>query len=179
MLAPTIPKVGGVGAYVRGLFGRHRATTTRDGAVDAQAAPELVLSVIAHLQSLGDTAASTDGWAGVPGSGLAVEGVVICFRSPHSPGGLSYQAVRAGGSLAERVPAGAYCGTRGRNTPIHGIVLHTNDPLLGGYAVFVDACFLDGSRRDLVPAGVACSSENRSPLEALRVVVVRDGPDTR
>ena len=168
------PRRAGIATYLSRLLRRSRRM---DSAEPLGAGPpirtEPRISVVAHLRSRGDTPAGPDGWAGLPGSGLAVEGVLISVFPSSVTASLSYQTLSADGSLSGRVRGGVYCGTRGQNTPVSGIVVHADAAIVSEFSVSVEGCFVDGSRCGPMPEGVLCRSNSGSPLEALRVALDR------
>ncbi len=160
--------------------GRRSQRPTRGSAVaggrdvNSPATQALTLLVIAHVQTRGDTPADPDGWAGAPGSGLALEGFQIGVTPERLASGLTYQAILPDASTSARVEAGRYCGTRGQNIPILGLVMHADARIAAAASITIEARFLDGSHFGPSPAGVPCRSETSSPLEAFRLTVVRD-----
>lgn len=163
------------GSFFRRLFSKYAAVKEHRSVVQIPPNVDATIFVHAHLQTRGDTESTPDGWVGVPGSKLAIEGVTVSIEPRDWSDHLTCQLVRRDGSLSEPVRAGLYCGTRGQNAPVHGILLRADGPLMTDYSILVEACFLDGSRSGPIPAGTIVQSKSGAALEALRIVLVRGG----
>ena len=103
----------------------HRVAAT--GSTAAAAAIGNV-TLVAHVQDVGDTKTGRDGWTGRRSSGLAIEGFAIHLGLFLPARGFSYQAAVSPHEFSEAVPSGEYCGTRGQNKPVFGLRILVADP---------------------------------------------------
>jgi hypothetical protein len=129
------------------------------------------LVAVGHVQNQGDTFANEEGWVGRPGSGLAIEGYVIVEDIEVPRFGLSYQAVLRDGSLSKKFSVTEYCGTRGQNKPIYGLIMHLENAYTLAVKLTYEATFVDGSKIRPLPASVVCKAATQSALEAFRVTL--------
>jgi tetratricopeptide (TPR) repeat protein len=125
--------------------------------------------IVAHIQNQGDTLSDLQGLAGTPGSKRAIEGFMILDDPAASACGLTYQSVRADMSLSAPAMVGAYCGTRGENTPIYGLRICVDATAAEAAHITYEAWFVDGVYFGPMPAGTVCQSASRAPLEAFRL----------
>jgi hypothetical protein len=133
------------------------------------------LAGMAHIQNRGDTQAGADGWIGVPGSGQAIEGIVVHDAPDLPSGSLTYQVKLADGTLSDPASPGHFCGTRGKNAPLLGIIFTLNDALASSAGLTCEGCFVGGIRGPSVSAGKLCRDETGAPLEALRLTLAPRG----
>jgi Flp pilus assembly protein TadD len=138
----------------------------------AVAIPEAgtTIDVVAHIQNQGDTISNLEGWAGTPGSKLAVEGFTILESPASLAAGFTCQAVLADMSLAAPVGVGDFCGTRGENMPLYGFRVSIDAKAVANLEVACEAWFLDGEHIGPVPAGTMCKAKSPAPLEAFRIL---------
>lgn len=143
---------------------------------DEEVPVSTALPVLAHVQNLGDTLADTEGWVGQPGDGLAIEGFAV-LEDPALPAqGLRYQALLKDGSLSQTAAVGEYCGSRGRNQPIYGMLFAVDPGIASSLPLTCDAAFTDGSQVADLPAGSLCKASTDAPLAAFRLKLQRPSP---
>jgi hypothetical protein len=135
------------------------------------AAGDTTIETLAHIQNKGDTVSDAQGWAGMPGSKLAVEGFAILKSPAALDCGFICQAVLADMSLSAPVAMGEYSGTRGENTPLHGLRICTHAQAAKQPVVTFEAWFVDGEHVGPLPAGAVCTARSKAALEAFRIVI--------
>jgi FkbH-like protein len=137
-------------------------------AVD-EAPPDILL--IAHIAGRGDTPADQQGWCGVSDVPKHIEG----FTATHGISGwardVRYQAIVAGGALGEPISAGSYCGTRGKNQPLHGFVVHAADGRRDLSGLAYEGVFRDGFRSGRRAPGQSCVAPSGAPLVAMHLTL--------
>ena len=126
---------------------------------------------MAHVQNRGDVYAGADGWIGVPGSGKAIEGMMILDDPAISYRGLTYQVLLADGSLSEPAPVGIFRGTRGKNQPARGVIFTLTEERAKSVQVSCEARFVDGEHLHDVTSGTVCEAASGSALEAIRLTL--------
>ena len=134
----------------------------------ARPAPTLT-TVVAHVQQRGDMNTAEDGWTGLPGSTLAIEGFSIHLGPELAGADLTYQAVLSDGTRSEAARAGEYRGTRGENLPLLGLVIAAD-----GLAVGYEVRFVDGTKIGPVPGGTLCRAESGAAVEAFRLEMKKE-----
>jgi hypothetical protein len=138
------------------------------------AAPPM-LAVIAHIEQKGDISADEAGWVGLASQPLRIEGFSIACALRGWRECVRYQAILPDGSLGPAAPGDLYCGTRGKQQPIHGFVLHLDAALkLPGLAY--EGAFSDGFRTGPLRPGSPCRAPSNAALVAMRVNVVAETP---
>ena len=131
--------------------------------------PPPAFSLLAHIQSRGDTAAAKDGWVGVPAGHLAIEAFVLSSIEPDWHSTVSYQPLLRDGTCAPPVPGGGLCGIRFNATPMHGFVLNIAEDAEHLRTLTYEGAFADGFRSPRLSPGTLCSSPTNARLVAMRV----------
>lgn len=126
---------------------------------------------LAHVHNRGDVWSDATGWAGVLGSKLHVEGVLILPATGISPRDLEYQVVAEGGAESTWVSSGEFCGSTGASLPIVGLRVRLLRASNEGFLVSYTATFVDGSRCGPVAGGDLCCSAALAPIEAFHVTI--------
>jgi hypothetical protein len=102
------------------------------------------LQVLAHVAHLGDVTARPDEWVGGPQHPARIEGVTIEW--PRRPPNVTLRyAVRIGGKAprtSEIAEPGIFVGTRGRGTPLTGIIMELADDGAADFVIRAEAIFL-------------------------------------
>ena len=126
------------------------------------------ITLQAHIQDVGDVM-GVSGMVGDPSGQRAIEGFLLSVGRMRVDLRLTCTALGANGAALARAPGGHYCGTRGANLPIHGmLVQYDGDPACApriGYQGF----FRDGSSCGPVALGALCASGTGAALVAIRV----------
>ena len=126
------------------------------------------LRIMAHVQDIGDLWADAEGWVGLPGSGLSIEGIDIEPAEGTSVL-LSYRVLLAEDLLSPAVGSGRFCGSRGANQPLVGFCVDVGEPLSTAAKLLCWARFIDGTTIGPLPAGQLCRASTSVPLEAMKV----------
>ncbi len=146
--------------------------------LSAPAAEPPPLHIVLHVGFRGDVVARPGIWAGGAGAGQSIEGFAIHLPETLPADEIAYLAVNADGSCSEAVQGGAYCGTRGRRTPIHGIAMRTEGALARHWHCEYTARFADGSEAGPVRQGSLCKSGSFAMLTGVRIrLVPAEAPD--
>ena len=127
------------------------------------------MDVVAHIQHVGDVHAGIGEWVGAPGSGEWIEGFSVTL--PAASGSIQYRAVLGKNWLSPWVADGTFCGSRGVELPLHGLSVRLEGDVSSSHECLCNASFLDGTRREGVPAGELCAAESLAPLEAFQIVL--------
>ena len=129
--------------------------------------------VVSHVQQRGDMPTRADGWNGLPGSTLAIEGFAL-FLGPELNGtALSYQVVLNKGSLSDIGKPGDYLGTSGDNTPIRGLMITTDITASVRVELVYEVRFVDGTAMGPVLGGTLCKAASNAALEAFRLTITK------
>ena len=135
--------------------------------------PAEKLFLLAHIENVGDREADSQGWVGISSNPNRLEGFEVSCSAPWWPTQVTYQAVLADQSLGPRIAGGDYCGTRGKQQPIHGYVLNVASDAPTGFQIVCDAIFRDEFRLEGALPGTLCVSPGRAPLVAMRMTIKR------
>jgi hypothetical protein len=132
------------------------------------AAPHITLQ--AHIQDRGDVM-GVSGMVGDPTSERAIEGFLLSVGRMRSDARLACTVFGADGEAMARAPGGHYCGTRGANAPIYGMLVHYAGDAAEAPPIGYQGFFADGSTCGPVALGGRCASGTGSPMVAIRVSV--------
>jgi len=144
----------GVRALLAGKKRRVRATPV--------AAPGPV-SIVAHIQNVGDVDAACGDWVGTRGGGRWIEGFAL----------LPLVDVAADYRVDDSVwvKAGGFAGSRGLGIPIRGFAVRAER-----YQCSYRATFVGGAASGWVSDGGVCSAPGLPAVEAMQIVLrLRDG----
>ena len=128
------------------------------------------LFLIAHLEGKGDTQANTEGWVGLDTPSRRIEGFSISCAEAYWRAHVTYQAILPDNSIGPRVQGDSYCGTRGKQEPLHGFVIHLAEAAPEKNLAY-QGVFSDGAQSALLPPGSLCVSPTHAALVAMRVVL--------
>ncbi len=129
--------------------------------------------VVCHVQQRGDMTTRADGWNGLPGSTLAIEGFALFLGPDLAGAAITWQAVLADGTLSEAAEPGGFVGTRGANRPILGLCITAAATGSVPVEVVCHARFVDGTVIGPVLGGTVCQTASKAPLEAFRLTITR------
>lgn len=127
----------------------------------------------AHIQGLGDVWAWPDGWAGEPGSGRAIEAIIVVPDEPLELDDVEYRVMLQDGALSEWARAGELCGTLGQDAPLRGFCLRLGASAAQDYECIYQASFVGGHTLGPFRAGELCAADTTARLEAFRVEIAR------
>jgi len=132
------------------------------------------LSVLAHVQNLGDRVVAQGDFVGTRGQALRVEGFQINFASPIQGLGMEYMAHLENIGDTAWTSAGTFVGTRGQSRRLEGLAIRLTGPEASHYDVTYMA-HLEGTGDTIwAKNGAFLGSRGESRrLEGLSVVVRR------
>lgn len=131
--------------------------------------PSLPLSLLAHIERLGDITVQGGRWAGAPGSKASLEGFAISPEAGLSPADIEYQAVLGIDWRTPWASDGAFCGSRGLSLPLLGIAVRLSARAAATHTVAYWGSF-GGQLVGPVSDGEVCAGTG-APLEAIRVTI--------
>ncbi len=129
--------------------------------------------VVSHVQQRGDMTTRPDGWNGLPGSTLSIEGFALFLGQELAGVTLSYQAVLSNDTVSDPCRPGEFVGSRGDNTPILGLRFSTDQPNAAPVELVYEARFVDGTATGPVLGGTLCQAPSNAPLEAFRLTITK------
>jgi hypothetical protein len=133
------------------------------------------LTVVAHIQNVGDVDGQAGAWIGKRGGGRWIEGLAMVASPDIAPVEAEYRVVVGRGVASPWMGQGAFNGSRGIGLPIRGFAVRLTGPAGADYACRYSATFVDGSQSGPVDAGELCVAPTLAPLEALRIDLRRTG----
>jgi hypothetical protein len=132
--------------------------------------PRGPLTILAHVQNLGDRMFAAEDWAGGRDAHNAVEGFAINWTQ--RPQGIEIEcATNASDGAPVWRPAGTFMGTRGHGVPLTGFALRLNGPNAGQYTLDYRGRFADGSEAAAQPGEFCHGPTGKEALIALRVAL--------
>ena len=135
-----------------------------------------IAGVMCHIENAGDRWFDGDQWAGIPGSGQSLEGLLFEPTAGVSADDLMYQALYADNTASQVGIGGEFVGTINQHRPITGFWMRLCGALAREFEGSYQASFTDGSSTDPVTLGDVCESATGAPLEALLVTLRRCRP---
>ena len=125
--------------------------------------------IIVQVHDVGDMEGRSGGWVGLAGSQQWIEGIAVLPEHGLQADDIEYCVVAANGEVSDWVRAGAFCGTRGRSTPLLGFGMRLRGA--GGLHLTCSyqATFVDRSPIGPLSAGAMCTSVSGAALEALQI----------
>jgi hypothetical protein len=154
------------------------AAASPDGLAGAAGTATLI-SGLAHVQGR-DIVGGADGWIGVPGGGMPLEGFALSFAGSPNAGvgsvgvgdvGVEYSATLGPDWSTPWARDGAFCGSRGLALPLLGLAAR----LVGAGAENLDlrglVRFVGGREIGPISIGDVCAAPDSAPIEAFRLIV--------
>ncbi len=129
------------------------------------------LSLRAHVAGRGDVSAEGDGWIGDAKEARSIEGFSFTFDNPKLNAHVFCSSLAEDGAKQPSLPAGAFCGTRGKATPMRGFVIDTAAEAADLPSLDYEGIFLDGFVSGKLMPGALCRSPRGAPLVAMRIGV--------
>jgi hypothetical protein len=140
------------------------STATRSG---TNGASEIAIRL--HVQDRGNLSFSAGNWAGLPGSGLRIEGLSLAPSSDTLRDDLEYSVTLAGGAQSAWAKGGKFCGTRGMGLPLRGVWIRLAGESAKAYQCSLTATFTDGRQvGPLEGHDITCQIDT-AELEAVRL----------
>ena len=132
------------------------------------------LQIVGHVASRGDVSVPADAWLAGPTAPARIEGFKIDW--PGKPDDLEVRyAVKTGsakGDFSRMTGLGTFVGSRGRSSPILGLVLETAGAAASRYQIAADMIFLGAPVQRIRGARIQGSGPTgREPLVGLRLSV--------
>ena len=140
----------------------------------ARDAPETISppegTITAHVHNMGDIRCQLGDWAGIPGSGLWLEGLCITSGPGIADDDIEYQIVQTPHARLPWVSGGTFCGTRGMSLPVLGVCVRLRGAAAARFDCLYAATFVDGTRTGPLSGDSLCEATTQAPLEALQIV---------
>ncbi|GAB0113429.1 glycosyltransferase family 61 protein [Acidisoma sp. C75] len=141
-------------------------------AESATSAPDA--NMLAHISMRGNVLGWVGEWLGAPGSGLAIEALLM---APAPPGAdpaeprPEYQLIYKEGLRTPWTLAGQLCGSMGLGLPVCGVRFRLNADAAGLYQCRYDVAFTGGTEARDLSDGEAAIAPAGQAVEALRLVI--------
>ncbi len=129
---------------------------------DAQSLAHVTLTVLAHVERLGDVMMGPGEWAGAAGRDCAVEGFSIQPQNDLADIQIEYQAILGDQWQTPWFPNGAFCGSRGMSLPLLGFRLRLVGDSAQRYECRYSGVFLGGEEVGPLSDGQACEASAKS-----------------
>ena len=130
--------------------------------------------ITVHIENIGDTRATPDGWGGRTFGGGSLEGFSVTCTLPGWHEHASFQTIHADKSFGPPIRGGDYCGTRGRAIPLHGFVLHVGKEAEALAGIVYQGVFEDGFCTGPLSPGTPCVSPTHAALVAMCIRIDED-----
>lgn len=182
----TVVRVGARGAVLIFSSLRTEGTQTLDVKVDrvdvaartakadAGRTPSLKMQLDLHMRGEGDLHFVNAEWAGRIGVGSWIEALSISPLEAIGPADIEYKGLSANGFETPWLSDGAFCGTRGANTPLVGFAVRLKAQAAASYDCEYSARFRSGVVMGPLRNGAPCRSRTAGdPLEAVQVRVIK------
>jgi hypothetical protein len=124
---------------------------------------------VAHVQGH-DVTSGAEGWIGVPGGAMPLEGFSLTLAGP-SVAGLEYCATLGPDWSTPWVRDGEFCGSRGLALPLLGLTARLVGSGAQELSLRCYARFVGGAEIGPVPGGDLCAAPDGVPIEAFRIIV--------
>lgn len=133
---------------------------------------EKKMSIIAHVQRMGDVSVNLGDWIGIPDSKTWIEGFGVALDDRLQPEDIEYQAVLGKGWLSPWYKGNQFCGSRGMSLPLCGLRVRLSDEAAKKYKIHLLATFIDGTKLGPVEDDTTLSAESVAPLEAICLNII-------
>jgi len=130
------------------------------------------LTLMAHIERVGDVSSEGGIWVGYAGAGGAVEGFAVTPSGPLAPSDIEYQAVLGADWTTPWLPGGEFCGSRGLSLALLGVRIRLVGEAAKTYSCRIWGRFIGAGEAGPFADGEVCVN-NHAPLEGLRVVIVK------
>jgi hypothetical protein len=130
---------------------------------------EPILSIVAHIQNVGDVESRGGDWVGTRGGGRWIEGFSLIPQPGPGAADLEYQAIPGRDAVTPWMPGGLFCGSRGLGLPIRGFAVRLKGPAAARYILRYEATFVDGSLTVHIEDGCPCVASSFAPVESFRI----------
>lgn len=129
------------------------------------------LTLLVHMQRIGDAAVAGGVWAGDAGGSTVIEGFAVTPGATVPAQEIEYQAILGTDWTTPWLPGGEFCGSRGMSLPLLGARVRLTGKSAQKYSCVYWARFTGAQKAVQAADGAACQ-DGRKPIEALRVAII-------
>ena len=132
-------------------------------------------NMLAHISMRGNVVGRSGAWLGEPGSGLAIEAIVLAPAGsgpPHLSPAVESQLIYPHGLKTPWTIGGQPCGSAGFALACIGIRFRLSLETAGFADCRYDIAFTDGTRQEDVPGSTIALSPSGAAVEAIRLHIV-------
>ncbi len=136
-------------------------------------------NMLAHISMRGNVVGQAGSWLGEPGSGLAIEGILLAPGAagpPHLSPAPESQLIYPHGLKTPWTIGGQFCGSAGFGLGCLGIRFRLSADSAAFFDCRYDIAFADGTRQEDVPGATIAVSPSGAAVEAIRLHVVQRPP---
>lgn len=126
-----------------------------------------------HFEKRGDVNGSLGEWLGTFNNPLGIEGFSISSWAGLADKDIMYRAILSESWESPWHSGGTYCGSRGLDFPINGLVIKLSKEAAALYHLSYSGLFRDGTVIGPVNDGERCASADYQPLIGLHVTIER------
>ena len=143
-----------------------------DGAPPVVSTPAFTMLV--HISMRGNVPGHVGAWLGAPGSGLAIEAILLAPGAdgpPHLSPAVETQLIYQAALKTPWTPGGRACGSAGLGLGCFGIRFRLSAETAAFFDCRYDIAFMDGTRQEDVPGAEITLSPSGAAVEAIRLHV--------
>ena len=132
-------------------------------------------NMLAHISMRGDVVGQAGAWLGEPGSGLAIEAILLAPASagpPHLSPAVESQLIYPHGLKTPWTLGGQPCGSAGFALGCLGMRFRLGADTAAFFDCRYDIAFTDGTRQEDVPGATSALSPSCAAVEAIRLHVI-------
>lgn len=129
--------------------------------------------VLLHIENEGDVWCRASAWNGRPDSANRIEGFALHPSDPYVAAHIAYRAMLADGSETAWLPAGAFCGTRGRHLAVLGLAARVGGPEAARYCCAYRVAERGGAQSAPAADGAWCRTQGPGGIVAFALSVER------
>ena len=136
-------------------------------------------NMLAHISMRGNVVGQAGAWLGEPGSGLAIEALLLAPPSaaaPHLSPAPECQLIYPQGLKTPWTPGGQPCGSAGFALACLGIRFRLSAETAAFFDCRYDIAFTDGTRQEDVPGATFALSASGAAVEAIRLHIIQREP---
>lgn len=130
------------------------------------------IGILAHISNVGDRRTYGTEWAGLGGSGCAIEGFTLWARGEIQAHQVTYAVRYADQSTSAAVQAGVFCGSSGKNKPLFGFSISLDGQARDRWMLRVRVGFIDGVELGPIVGGEVHISPRETAIERLSIEAV-------
>ncbi|WP_419760599.1 glycosyltransferase family 61 protein [Acidisoma sp.] len=136
-------------------------------------------NMLAHISMRGNVMGRAGAWVGEPGSGLAIEALLLAPAAPGPPQlspAPECQLIYQHGLKTPWMAGGAPAGSSGFALACRGIRFRLSPETAAFFDCRYDIAFTDGTRQDDVPGATVALSPSGAAVEAIRLHIIQRAP---